>query len=152
MCLRARARTAKTFSSAVERSPYGTDSADCLIAGWERDGGGPLRSRTAWSALGLVARQHTVAPAKHLHQGRTNGDDRNSVAHEPDDAVSAEGSEVGVSLSKHWVDPADQDHHLRTEHRGWDEPLPGADQGEVFYGITRADLPTKTAPPPTAGC
>lgn len=27
--------------------------------------------------------------------------------------------------------------HLRTEHRAWDEPLPGADQGDVVYGITR---------------
>lgn len=33
-------------------------------------------------------------------------------------------------------------HHLRTEHREWDEPLPGADQGEVVYGITRAGWST----------
>ena len=42
-------------------------------------------------------------------------------------------------------------HHLRTEHREWDEPLPGADQGEVVYGVTRAGWPSKTAPPPSAG-
>lgn len=41
-------------------------------------------------------------------------------------------------------------HHLRTEHREWDEPLPGADQGEVVYGITRADWATTTARPPSA--
>jgi RimJ/RimL family protein N-acetyltransferase len=32
--------------------------------------------------------------------------------------------------------------HLRTEHRQWDEPLPGSDQGEVVYGITRESWPT----------
>ncbi len=37
-------------------------------------------------------------------------------------------------------------HHLRTEHREWDEPLPGADQGEVVYGITRASWVTKNSP------
>ena len=26
--------------------------------------------------------------------------------------------------------------HLRTEHRAWQDPLPGTDQGEVIYGIT----------------
>ncbi|WP_157719820.1 hypothetical protein [Microlunatus sagamiharensis] len=25
--------------------------------------------------------------------------------------------------------------HVRTEHRTWDDPLPGADQGEVVYEI-----------------
>ncbi|MGR7024696.1 GNAT family N-acetyltransferase [Geodermatophilus sp. URMC 62] len=28
-------------------------------------------------------------------------------------------------------------HHLRTDHRSWPDPLPGAEQGEVVYGITR---------------
>lgn len=27
--------------------------------------------------------------------------------------------------------------HLRTEHRSWDHPLPGAEQGEVVYSLTR---------------
>lgn len=27
--------------------------------------------------------------------------------------------------------------HLRTDHRSWDEPLPGAERGEVVYAITR---------------
>lgn len=27
--------------------------------------------------------------------------------------------------------------HLRPEHRSWEEPLPGAEQGEVVYTITR---------------
>lgn len=27
--------------------------------------------------------------------------------------------------------------HLRTDHRSWDEPLPGAEQGEVVYRIAR---------------
>jgi RimJ/RimL family protein N-acetyltransferase len=27
--------------------------------------------------------------------------------------------------------------HLRTEHRSWDDPLPGAEHGEVVYEITR---------------
>jgi hypothetical protein len=26
--------------------------------------------------------------------------------------------------------------HVRTEHREWDEPLPGSDGGEVIYEIT----------------
>lgn len=42
--------------------------------------------------------------------------------------------------------------HLRTEHRLWDEPLPGADQGEVVYGITRENWLIKTAPSSTASC
>lgn len=37
--------------------------------------------------------------------------------------------------------------HLRTEHRSWDEPLPGADQGEVIYSITRENWPARTTPP-----
>jgi RimJ/RimL family protein N-acetyltransferase len=41
--------------------------------------------------------------------------------------------------------------HLRTEYRSWDEPLPGADQGEVIYSVTRANWLTKTAPPPSPG-
>lgn len=40
--------------------------------------------------------------------------------------------------------------HLRTEHRSWDEPLPGADQGEVVHNITRENWPTMTTPPPSA--
>jgi RimJ/RimL family protein N-acetyltransferase len=39
--------------------------------------------------------------------------------------------------------------HLRTDHRQWDEPLPGADQGEVVYSITREDWPTTAAAPPS---
>jgi RimJ/RimL family protein N-acetyltransferase len=39
--------------------------------------------------------------------------------------------------------------HLRTEHRSWDYPLVGADQGEVVYGITRESWLTKTAPAPS---
>jgi RimJ/RimL family protein N-acetyltransferase len=27
--------------------------------------------------------------------------------------------------------------HIRTDHRSWDNPLPGAEQGEVVYEITR---------------
>jgi RimJ/RimL family protein N-acetyltransferase len=27
--------------------------------------------------------------------------------------------------------------HLRTEHRTWEDPLPGSEQGEVVYAITR---------------
>ena len=38
--------------------------------------------------------------------------------------------------------------HLRTEHRSWDEPLPGADQGEVVYHITRENWLAMTPPPP----
>lgn len=29
--------------------------------------------------------------------------------------------------------------HVRTEVREWDDPLPGADQGEVTYALTRAE-------------
>lgn len=29
--------------------------------------------------------------------------------------------------------------HLRTDHRSWKEPLPGAEQGEVVYAITREE-------------
>ncbi len=29
--------------------------------------------------------------------------------------------------------------YLRTFHLAWPDPLPGADQGEVEYAITRAD-------------
>jgi len=29
--------------------------------------------------------------------------------------------------------------HLRTDHRAWDHPLPGAEQGEVVYEITREE-------------
>ncbi|MGI8456777.1 MAG: GNAT family N-acetyltransferase [Propionibacteriaceae bacterium] len=39
--------------------------------------------------------------------------------------------------------------HVRTEHRSWDEPLPGADKGEVVYGIMREDWLTRTALPPS---
>ena len=28
-------------------------------------------------------------------------------------------------------------HHVRTDHRHWDDPLPGAEHGEVVYEITR---------------
>lgn len=41
--------------------------------------------------------------------------------------------------------------HLRTEHRAWDEPLPGADQGEVVYGITRDRWSARTSPAPPTG-
>ncbi len=34
--------------------------------------------------------------------------------------------------------------HRRTEYRSWDDPLPGADQGEVIYGVTREDWSTTT--------
>lgn len=27
--------------------------------------------------------------------------------------------------------------HVRTDHRQWDDPLPGTEQGEVVYEITR---------------
>ena len=37
--------------------------------------------------------------------------------------------------------------HLRTEHRSWEESLPGADQGEVVYAITREQWATGTALP-----
>ena len=29
--------------------------------------------------------------------------------------------------------------HIRTDHREWDSPLPGADQGEVVYELTREE-------------
>jgi RimJ/RimL family protein N-acetyltransferase len=29
--------------------------------------------------------------------------------------------------------------HIRTDHRSWDNPLPGAEQGEVVYEVTRAE-------------
>jgi RimJ/RimL family protein N-acetyltransferase len=29
--------------------------------------------------------------------------------------------------------------HVRTDHRAWDDPLPGSDQGEVVYEITREE-------------
>ena len=29
--------------------------------------------------------------------------------------------------------------HVRTDHRYWDDPLPGAEQGEVIYEITRSE-------------
>lgn len=29
--------------------------------------------------------------------------------------------------------------HLRIDHRLWEEPLPGAEQGEVVYVITREE-------------
>ena len=29
--------------------------------------------------------------------------------------------------------------HLRTDHRSWEEPLPGAEQGDVVYKITREE-------------
>lgn len=29
--------------------------------------------------------------------------------------------------------------HVRTDHRHWDDPLPGAEQGEVIYEITRGE-------------
>lgn len=29
--------------------------------------------------------------------------------------------------------------HVRTDHREWDDPLPGAEQGEVVYEITREE-------------
>jgi RimJ/RimL family protein N-acetyltransferase len=35
--------------------------------------------------------------------------------------------------------------HVRTEHRSWDDPLPGADQGEVVYCITRESWLSMTA-------
>ena len=38
--------------------------------------------------------------------------------------------------------------HLRTEHRSWDEPLPGADQGEEVYGITCENWLTTTTSSP----
>ena len=39
-------------------------------------------------------------------------------------------------------------HHLRTDHRFWDEPLPGAEQGEVVYSISRqAGADGDTEPP-----
>ncbi|WP_380167841.1 GNAT family N-acetyltransferase [Jannaschia sp. R86511] len=41
--------------------------------------------------------------------------------------------------------------HVRTEHRSWDEPLPGADQGEVVYSITSERWPTTAAPEPSEG-
>ena len=27
--------------------------------------------------------------------------------------------------------------HIRTDHRHWDDPLPGSDQGEVVYAMSR---------------
>lgn len=35
--------------------------------------------------------------------------------------------------------------HLRTDHREWDEPLPGAEEGEVVYRITREEWATRVA-------
>lgn len=32
--------------------------------------------------------------------------------------------------------------HVRTDHRVWDDPLPGADQGEVVYEVTADEWPT----------
>ena len=29
--------------------------------------------------------------------------------------------------------------HVRTDHRRWDDPLPGAEQGEVIYELTRSE-------------
>jgi len=37
--------------------------------------------------------------------------------------------------------------HVRTDHRSWDHPLPGADQGDVVYSITRESWLTTVAPP-----
>lgn len=37
--------------------------------------------------------------------------------------------------------------HVRTEHRDWDTPLPGAEHGEVVYEITREDwVRSRTSP------
>lgn len=30
-------------------------------------------------------------------------------------------------------------HHVRTEHREWDDPLPGTEEGEVIYEMTHED-------------
>ena len=38
--------------------------------------------------------------------------------------------------------------HVRTDHRTWEDPLPGAEQGEVVYSITREDWARRTPPPP----
>lgn len=35
--------------------------------------------------------------------------------------------------------------HLRTDHRTWENPLPGAEQGEVVYGITRQEWARRSA-------
>ena len=32
--------------------------------------------------------------------------------------------------------------HVRTDHRKWADPLPGAEQGEVIYEITRSEWTT----------
>lgn len=32
--------------------------------------------------------------------------------------------------------------HVLTDHRQWDEPLPGTEQGEVVYEITRDEWTT----------
>ncbi len=34
--------------------------------------------------------------------------------------------------------------HVRTEHREWADPLPGADQGEVVYAVTREEWLSRT--------
>jgi RimJ/RimL family protein N-acetyltransferase len=36
--------------------------------------------------------------------------------------------------------------HVRTDHRSWDEPLPGAEHGEVVYSITRETWPSRVSP------
>jgi RimJ/RimL family protein N-acetyltransferase len=37
--------------------------------------------------------------------------------------------------------------HLRTEHQSWEHSLPGADQGEVVYEISRQDWAVRARPP-----
>ena len=36
--------------------------------------------------------------------------------------------------------------HVRTEHREWDDPLPGTDQGDVVYEITREEWRSARSP------
>jgi len=46
---------------------------------------------------------------------------------------------MAVNVASRGVMRAIGMHHVRTEQRQWDQPLPGADQGEAIYEITRGD-------------
>ena len=38
--------------------------------------------------------------------------------------------------------------HVRTDHRHWDDPLPGTEHGEVIYEVTRDEWTNKRRPRP----
>lgn len=53
--------------------------------------------------------------------------------------VAVHAETMAVNLASRTVMTKLGMRHLRTEHRHWDDPLPGTEHGEVVYEITRAD-------------